>query len=339
MREKKLHILISKYLSSEINNAERIELENWLHASSDNQKYFDRMVKHWSSMKISQPHAIPEFEEFWREVEVKIHTEPSVGISAEQYSNKNLIASFIHTIARPTRKVRFTAFAVMLVIGGIISYRYFFSSREMVVYATNNAERKEIHLPDGSNITLNSDSEIKVEESFVDERVVFLKGEAFFDVEKNGHPFAVNTSNAFVRVTGTKFDVSMRNERTRVIVAEGTVTLRAKSSNSPTVIIHKNEKSECFRDEPPEKPLTVDTHYSIDWLRNAIVFDKTSLNEIAERLKRFYNVNVIIHDDSIGNKTITGEFRNQKIDDVVSAIALSLDLKFTKEDSTYTIHR
>ena len=72
------------------------------------------------------------------------------------------------------------------------------------------AREQAYTLPDGSTIILSNGSKIRFEKSFENgERLVNLKGEAYFDVVSNfNDPFIVNTGEAMVQVTGTRFSVS-----------------------------------------------------------------------------------------------------------------------------------
>lgn len=93
-----------------------------------------------------------------------------------------------------------------------------------VHYATGVAEVREIHLTDGSEVTLGARSSLEVAFGLHERRVTLTSGLAFFSVSKNpSRPFIVLVGDKEVRVVGTKFEVRRDPEGMRVSVVEGTV--------------------------------------------------------------------------------------------------------------------
>jgi transmembrane sensor len=93
-----------------------------------------------------------------------------------------------------------------------------------VYYATGVAEVREIHLTDGSEITLGARSSLEVAFRLHERRVALTSGLAFFSVSKNpSRPFIVLVADKEVRVVGTKFEVRRDPAGVRVSVVEGTV--------------------------------------------------------------------------------------------------------------------
>ena len=93
-----------------------------------------------------------------------------------------------------------------------------------VYYATGVAEVREIHLADGSEVTLGARSSLEVAFRLHERRVALTSGLAFFSVSKNpSRPFIVLVGDKEVRVVGTKFEVRRDPAGVRVSVVEGTV--------------------------------------------------------------------------------------------------------------------
>ena len=104
-----------------------------------------------------------------------------------------------------------------------------------------NGQKFKIELSDGTIIHLNSGSSIKFPISFIigEQRRVFLKGEAYFEVAHNrDHPFVVNSQNLDITVYGTKFNVSNYPEDSdvEIVLVDGSVSLieshTTKSNNA-----------------------------------------------------------------------------------------------------------
>lgn len=93
-----------------------------------------------------------------------------------------------------------------------------------VYYATGVAEVREIHLSDGSDVTLGARSSLEVAFRLHERRVALTSGVAFFSVAKNpSRPFVVRVGDKEVRVVGTKFEIRLDPDDMRVSVVEGTV--------------------------------------------------------------------------------------------------------------------
>ena len=98
------------------------------------------------------------------------------------------------------------------------------------LYKTGFAKTKKITLPDGSKVTLNANSELKLSSNWGDkgDRQVWLEGEAYFEVEKKlatHQKFIVHTKDIDVEVLGTKFNVNTRHEKAIVSLEEGKIKL------------------------------------------------------------------------------------------------------------------
>jgi transmembrane sensor len=93
-----------------------------------------------------------------------------------------------------------------------------------VYYATGIAEVRDIHLSDGSEVTLGARSSLEVAFGLHERRVALTSGVAFFSVSKNpARPFIVLVGDKEVRVVGTKFEIRRDVAEMRVSVVEGTV--------------------------------------------------------------------------------------------------------------------
>ncbi|HEY7886603.1 MAG TPA: FecR domain-containing protein [Steroidobacteraceae bacterium] len=91
-------------------------------------------------------------------------------------------------------------------------------------YATGIAQVRDIHLPDGSEITLGASSSLAIAFRPHERRVALTSGVAFFSVVKNpSRPFVVVVGDEEVRDLGTQFEVRREPTGMRVAVVEGTV--------------------------------------------------------------------------------------------------------------------
>ena len=152
-----------------------------------------------------------------------------------------------YTKPRSNKSMWWGIAASLVAILGFFLYSYstqnFINNKE-IVYKTGYGERQEITLNDGSQITLNANSEFRWNEKWKSRgtRKAFLKGEAFFEVEKqNGVPFLVQTEDVVIEVVGTSFNVKCRKENTNVYLDEGQVNLKLLESSDDSPIHYKQE--------------------------------------------------------------------------------------------------
>jgi len=83
---------------------------------------------------------------------------------------------------------------------------------------------RRLDLPDGSVVTLNTNSAVTLRFTAGERRVRLLRGEAHFEVAKNpARPFVVDTRGVAVRAVGTAFNVRVHAAAVDVLVAEGRV--------------------------------------------------------------------------------------------------------------------
>lgn len=93
-------------------------------------------------------------------------------------------------------------------------------------YITATGGSRDVHLADGSRVTLGADSAIQADISETGRQVRLLAGEALFDVARDeGRPFRVEAEGVMVTVLGTRFDVRLSALATRVELAHGAVSV------------------------------------------------------------------------------------------------------------------
>src|SRR3981189_822736 len=91
-------------------------------------------------------------------------------------------------------------------------------SQQGTSYRTAIGGIAAISMKDGSTVTLNTNSDIRVALSETERRVDLEKGEAFFEVAKDpNRPFVVRVGDQRVIAVGTKFSVRREPNHVRVI--------------------------------------------------------------------------------------------------------------------------
>lgn len=261
-----------------------------------------------------------------------------------------------------TVRVRVAVLAVLLVGVGIAYYQPFKSSRENYkIFEAAYGERKNVQLPDGSFVTLNSGSSIKIKDDFGStSREICLKGEAFFDVKHNpALPFIVHTKAMDIRALGTAFNVKayLNESITEASLIRGVVEVTLKEDKNSKTLLYPNEKikwnslagdsrgagcknekeetavNNLHANRAKEKVSTTTDGVikEIAWKANQLVFEDERLEEIALLLERWYAVKVNFKDTAIRNYRFTGMFEKEELGMVLDFLKESRNFNYSIE--------
>ena len=224
-----------------------------------------------------------------------------------------------NTIVKSILKHPLLRIASVLVIVFVLYFTLFYNV--MTTVATLAHQKTTVELPDGSNVTLNALSTIEFnKENWNKKRLVNLKGEAFFKVQK-GHVFDVVTTNGTVTVVGTQFSVTQRDDYFQVTCFEGIVKVASKTASTmlkagQTIRILNGYVSEDTTvDQRPE------------WLGNTSSFKALPFDEVVRELERQYGIEITL--EAIKqNPLFTGGFVHDNLDNALISITQPLNLTY-----------
>jgi transmembrane sensor len=203
-------------------------------------------------------------------------------------------------------------------------------------------KRSEVQLSDGTRVWLNSGSRLAFPSKFLgDNRVVFLEGEACFQVAHNNRqPFIVKTEDVNIEVLGTYFNVAAYRVEKRVetVLIEGSLALtRSKSSilKREEVILKPSQKAEFLMDAneflvSEEK----DAHMYIAWINGWLTYEKKNLASVLRELERYYNIKIVLPEDYPVDDKITGKLDlKESLEDVLNTLADASGFNFKIEEN------
>jgi transmembrane sensor len=213
-------------------------------------------------------------------------------------------------------------------------------------YETAVGEQLSARLPDGSVITMNTDTSLEVEYTQVERRVVMQRGEASFDVDKDSlRPFRVLTGSRIVQAVGTIFNIEMNSDRRlEVTVSEGSVVVSPIATASVTDDTPRN-RDNVDAEAPDlrvnagelatingvdERVRTVDLseiQEQLAWQQGMLIYRGTSLEDVLADVSRYTTLKLTIADESIRNKRVGGFFRAGDIDALLVALRESFDIE------------
>ncbi len=198
----------------------------------------------------------------------------------------------------------------------------------------------QIKLPDGTKVWLNSATSLEFPERFVGEqRVVTLKGEAYFEVTKSKRPFIVKTNSADITVLGTQFNVSSYDddEYFSSTLVEGSIALNSNLKDQSSTILTPGQRAVIEKMNPSIDVASVDTQVYTAWKEGKFYFERESLENILVKMSRWYNVDIAIENESLRNETFTGvAYKNKPVDYLLNMISKTtkVNYKITKNTSS-----
>lgn len=194
-------------------------------------------------------------------------------------------------------------------------------------------------LDDNTSVWLNSQTELRFPKEFKkEERKVYLKGEAFFDVAKDSkRPFIVSMEQGDIKVYGTRFNITNYAESPlSAVLVEGSIgftTLQGKE-----VRIKPSEKLTYEQDKAAINICTVDTSLYTAWIEHLFIFNGQPLEEIMTNLSRWYNFKVSFASDDIRHIRLSGRlYRHEDIRVLLDSYETTTGLRFEIKDRTILI--
>lgn len=182
---------------------------------------------------------------------------------------------------------------VAKVVNGVLVYEG--EGREVVynTMATPRGRKFSVVLPDGTVVWLNAASTLRYPSMFKGkERLVELKGEAYFEVAKNADmPFRVRLNRkAEVEVLGTSFNVKAYDNETfiRTTLIEGSVLVRREKEER---MIRPGEQARIAENISVSQD--VDLEQVMAWKNGVFNFDGADLREVMTQLERWYDIEVV----------------------------------------------
>jgi transmembrane sensor len=228
------------------------------------------------------------------------------------------------------------AAAVLLIASGIVFWK---TSTPTPSLGTQYGEISTRQLPDGSTIMLNANSTAKLSESWEGDkdREVWLEGEAFFHVKKmpNKKRFIVHTNELDVIVTGTQFNVWTRDNKTSVLLTEGSVTIHTADGKETKMV--PGDFVEINNSNLEKKKANQES--ILAWKDSRLIFDNTPMQEVARIIHEHYGVNVIITDRSLDSKPLNGILPNNNLDVLLQSLEATNDFRITRKDDEISISR
>ncbi|MDO5970261.1 DUF4974 domain-containing protein [Flavivirga aquimarina] len=173
-------------------------------------------------------------------------------------------------------------------------------------------------LSDGTEVWLNSDSQLKYPVSFVGGKVrevELVYGEAYFEVSKsnehNGDAFALKTEKQNITVLGTAFNIKAYRDETEVFttLVEGSISISNKNHKK---LLSPGQQSKLSHSTGDFDIYPIEVEEEISWRNGLFSFNNKPLKDIMKVLSRWYDVDIIITNNEMKNIEFTGVLNKQQ---------------------------
>jgi len=213
-----------------------------------------------------------------------------------------------------------------------------------VTYRTPVGGTASVPMSDGSKVTLNTNSQVRIALTEHERRIELERGEAFFEVAKDlQRPFVVSAGDQHVIAVGTKFSVRREADEVVVVVTEGRVRVQMAAQStridaapllSAGTIAHASDAGVLLEEKP-----VAEAEEALSWRSGVLVFRDVTLAEAVAEFNRYNTRPVIIEDDDIAEFTVAGNFRATNVDAFVRLLERGYPLRVEQRDDRIVLSR
>jgi transmembrane sensor len=325
-----IDILITRYLSGEASDEERLQLEQWMDESETNKKYFGD-IRFVHDMAVASHRIVKvDIEKAWGDV--KKQMKPSAKGKSVPFVKMKFSTSLLLRIA-----------AMFIIVSGLsfLIYKTYLSSSgkaNNTHIIASTVSSLNCKLSDSTRVILSKHSKITYNSKYgIKQREVTLSGEAYFNVFHNDvKPFIVKAEEVLIKDLGTSFIIKAFPDSSSIEVSVESGEVMFYTTNNRGIRLFHGETgvyekaSKTFRKyETASKIVPGNNRF--------LSFQNDRLADVIEQLNSVYQTNIRLSNDSLGRCKITVTFNNENINFIVGIIAETLSLQVVKTADGYLL--
>jgi ferric-dicitrate binding protein FerR (iron transport regulator) len=314
--------LLFEYFAGNLSVLQTRMIEKWLEKEGNSILYYEWLTE-WER---EYPQYVPDVENKLSEYLSKI----------ENSKRHTLTITNNREIGPTLKKYHFLRYAAAIILViflfvSILPFSYIFNKQ----ISTDFGEIKQVSLPDGSELTLYSNSKITWNGlNFKSQRVVYLDGEANFDIQHNQEAtkFKVKTKNEVtVIVYGTEFRFFTRERGSKVELNKGVIKLHYKEGKSKkTIAMNPGESISLNKENRLTERSTFNPDRNVEIKKHRFVFNNTPLSELKNLISENFGLGIIIPDKEIEKLTLTGTYTGNSLNELINSLSAVTGLNFYK---------
>lgn len=193
------------------------------------------------------------------------------------------------------------------------------------IFTTGVGERKVVRLPDGSEVTLNARTSLRVDENAYGQstrEVELLAGEAFFEVAKDSsRAFIVQAGRLQTTVLGTSFNIQTYAEMEEQVISVYTGRVKVQRGNSHLGTLEKGQRIRFEKQYANSITEEFDAQQVYSWRSGKLVLQDAGFEELALAIKNTYGITLIADNDRIARQQYSLPIRKSvPLDEFLEAI-------------------
>lgn len=214
-------------------------------------------------------------------------------------------------------------------------------SPDLISKSTPKGRKFRMTLDDGSFVHMNSASNITYPNAFqADNRNIEMEGEVYFDIERDeSRPFNIKVKDYEIQVLGTSFNIQAYEDEEdfSVTVESGKVKVILDKEGRNSAVLEKNQKLIFNPVTNVTEIVDAESSVELSWRKGILHFDSTPFGKVEKTLERWYGVKIILEEDGLKHKSITGSHKNKNIKSVIEALTFATGTKYYVKDNSIII--
>jgi transmembrane sensor len=211
---------------------------------------------------------------------------------------------------------------------------------KQLVAQTSVGEIRQVMLADGSLVILNPSSSLYSAKGYSSgPREVYLEGNGFFKVKKMtaDRNFIVHAGKQSVTVLGTQFNVNTRQDNMEVVLASGAVKVAADNQKIAPEFMKPGDRLSYKANGNDYQRARVDPLLYSPWSEGEWKFRNTPLNEIAQIISQYYNVDIQFNNTEKKDLKMTAVFPVTDLGTLLNVITETLPVTITRQQQRLII--
>lgn len=338
-----------KVANNKLTTEEAEFFNEWLEESDSNKEKYTDFIHLWEKLGEDEPPDTPDADEMWENIEDSINKETSIIFNEIKRDVNSYNFNSIQIKDSKYQKVGLwlVRIAAILLLFGLIhvflrrepprlieNTQISKSTSQTYIRSTKKGEKAVIPLADGSIVYLNADSKLTYPRYFDSiTREVILEGEAYFVIEKNMQkPFRVAVENVVTEVVGTEFNIRNRKPgEIDVAVIKGKVRTFNSTIENVIIDIDRGQMVKFNKKSGFEKLSKIDISEILAWRQNKLAFNRTPLADVLQEIELNFDIRTKIINTNIIDKTLTGVFKTDSLNEIILALSISLDVNIVRK--------
>ena len=326
-REEQAGLWIAK-IDRGLSESEKTELAKWLNESPDNYREFVDTAEFWDEMD-----AISMLAE--------VCEKPAPGRSTSTAINWSIAASAL------------VASALLFVLLNAANEPQVAESTSIAgnagtVLSTDVGEQSTFDLPDGSSLTLNTNSSVIVSFSAANRIIRLERGELHIQVAHEARPLSVQVGEQIIQALGTEFNVEITSDQTiELVVTDGLVVvgmIDAPVDSLPgdqpielaatSTLVASGEEAiisqaeETLHEIETEQLETEDIEVKLSWRNGNIIFTGQTLEEAVQEVERYTAVKFVFLDEDSKMEPVAGFFKAGDVEGLLRVLRAEFQIAY-----------